>query len=106
MSETVEQLRAAWNAQADAMNSWDELGLDEIVHFAQVRAEESALCGSGAGCLYKEAMIEAGEDAKARYHWLRDNESADWRPIALRSGCTASAADALVDAAMAEERAD
>jgi hypothetical protein len=38
--ETVEQLKHAWNTQADALNQWDELGLDEIVHFAQQRQVE------------------------------------------------------------------
>ena len=31
----IEELQAMWNAQADKYNSWDELGLDEIVAFAQ-----------------------------------------------------------------------
>ena len=31
----IEELQAMWNAQADQYNSWDELGLDEIVAFAQ-----------------------------------------------------------------------
>ena len=31
----IEDLEAAWNAQADPFNSWDELGLDEIVCWAQ-----------------------------------------------------------------------
>ena len=34
----LDELRDAWNAQADAANSWDELGLDEIVCFAQQHA--------------------------------------------------------------------
>lgn len=32
---TLQELEAAWNAQADHMNTWDELGLDEIVAWAQ-----------------------------------------------------------------------
>ena len=32
---TVDELREAWNAQADLANSWDNLGLDEIIEFAQ-----------------------------------------------------------------------
>jgi hypothetical protein len=35
---SVDQLRDAWNAQADALNTWDELGLDEIVWWAQRQA--------------------------------------------------------------------
>jgi len=35
---TLDELEAAWNAQADAFNSWDELGIDEIIWFAQQQA--------------------------------------------------------------------
>ncbi len=31
----LDELRDAWNAQADASNSWDKLGMDEIIWFAQ-----------------------------------------------------------------------
>ena len=34
----LDDLRDAWNAQADAVNSWDELGIDEIIWFAQRQA--------------------------------------------------------------------
>ena len=34
----LDDLENAWNAQADAANSWDELGIDEIVWFAQRQA--------------------------------------------------------------------
>ena len=34
----LDELRDAWNAQSDAANSWDELGIDEIVWFAQQQA--------------------------------------------------------------------
>lgn len=42
------------------------------------------------------------EDAAdaARYRWLRDNPSAEWRPFAIRAGMTADEADAAVRAAM------
>lgn len=32
---TVDELEALWNAQADKFNQWADLGLDEIVYFAQ-----------------------------------------------------------------------
>ena len=35
---SLDELRDAWNAQADAVNSWDELGMDEIIWFAQQQA--------------------------------------------------------------------
>ena len=31
----IDELKKLWNAQADLMNGWDELGIDEIVEFAQ-----------------------------------------------------------------------
>ncbi len=34
----LDELHAAWNAQADAVNTWDELGIDEIIWFAQQQA--------------------------------------------------------------------
>jgi hypothetical protein len=34
----IDDLRDAWNAQADSANSWDELGIDEIVWWAQQQA--------------------------------------------------------------------
>jgi len=37
----------------------------------------------------------------SRYCWIRDNDDPAWRPFALRAGCSAGEADALVDAAMA-----
>ena len=35
---SVEDLRNAWNEQADQFNSWDDLGIDEIVWWAQRQA--------------------------------------------------------------------
>lgn len=37
---TVDELKDLWNSQADHMNQWDELGLDEIVAFAQTKIGE------------------------------------------------------------------
>lgn len=31
----IDELKAKWNAQADYSNQWDDLGVDEIVAFAQ-----------------------------------------------------------------------
>lgn len=31
----VEELKALWNKDADIYNQWDDLGVDEIVAFAQ-----------------------------------------------------------------------
>lgn len=38
----LDELEAAWNAKADRHNQWRELGLDEIVAFAQEVERESA----------------------------------------------------------------
>lgn len=35
---TLDELANAWNAQADPFNQWGELGLDEMVAFAQQQA--------------------------------------------------------------------
>lgn len=35
--ETLEQIEDAWNAEADAYNGWDCLGMDEVVQFVQER---------------------------------------------------------------------
>jgi hypothetical protein len=34
----LDQLEEAWNAQADEANGWNELGLDEIIAWAQRQA--------------------------------------------------------------------
>jgi hypothetical protein len=34
---TVDELKDLWNSQTDHTNQWDELGLDEIVAFAQTK---------------------------------------------------------------------
>ena len=34
----LDELRDSWNSQADAVNTWDELGIDEIIWFAQRQA--------------------------------------------------------------------
>lgn len=34
----LQELQATWNAQSDKYNQWDDLGLDEIVAFAQHQA--------------------------------------------------------------------
>ena len=41
MGMSIDELKAAWNAQADKYNQWDELGLDEIVAFAQYQEREA-----------------------------------------------------------------
>ena len=41
---SIDDLRDAWNAQSDAFNSWDELGIDEIIWFAQQQAIARYAC--------------------------------------------------------------
>jgi hypothetical protein len=59
MKMSIDELKAAWNAQADAMNQWDELGLDEIVDFAQEQMREACakVCDNNA-CDYTRAGAE------------------------------------------------
>ena len=42
----LDELRDAWNAQAVAANSWDELGMDEIIWFAQQQQQALARYGN------------------------------------------------------------
>lgn len=74
----LEDLEAAWNAQADGYNQWTELGLDEILSFAQdVEREECArICDDIAEKLEEGAQrsIENCEPEEA--HSIR---SAAWR---------------------------
>ncbi len=38
----LDELEVAWNAQADKFNQWQDLGLDEIVAFAQEEEREAS----------------------------------------------------------------
>lgn len=38
---SIEDLERLWNEQDDPLNTWDELGLDEIVAFAQQVARQT-----------------------------------------------------------------
>lgn len=47
--ESLEKIEDAWNAEADAYNGWDCLGLDEIVQFVQERVIARLGLPSGEG---------------------------------------------------------
>ena len=51
----LDELEALWNAQADRFNEWTELGIDEIVAFAQ----QQALSRFGTAC--RRTLEQAGE---------------------------------------------
>ena len=91
--KTVDELRDEWNASADHMNQWDELGIDEIVWFAQERA------------FVDEAMWHDGEpmNLSAAAHdaleWLRHLRD---RPAGLPEG--SENRKRVADAAAALER--
>jgi len=53
----LEELEAAWNANADESNQWLDLGLDEIVNFAQeiARIECAKICRERADKISGEA---------------------------------------------------
>ncbi len=67
---------------------------------------ECSMCGAEAGFTPRpgpSARVwnnRADDKDAARYRWLRDNPSAEWRPFALRAGATADEADAAIRAAM------
>src|SRR5437773_1640165 len=39
--ETVDQLKEAWNTEADQFNQWSDLGADEMIEFAQNRMKST-----------------------------------------------------------------
>jgi len=47
----------------------------------------------------RDALEKERQDA-ARYRWLRDSDSANWRPFCIRHAGSAEDADRCVDAAM------
>ena len=61
----LEDLRDAWNAQADAVNSWDELGMDEIIWFAQ----QQALARWGRPVTQPEPVGPTDEEILALSQW-------------------------------------
>jgi hypothetical protein len=66
---SIDDLRDAWNAQSDAFNSWDELGIDEIIWFAQQQAGEAAR-----KVLQDIGMIDLPPDYIDPEHTGRDRE--------------------------------
>ncbi len=56
---TVQELEARWNAGADRLNQWTELGLDEIVWFAQSECLSDARKKSG-GIVCHELVFSDG----------------------------------------------
>lgn len=66
---TYDQVVAAWNAQADETNQWDELGEDEKIDWALKCADHFR----DATKMPQDARHEqqALEQDAARYRWLR-----------------------------------
>jgi hypothetical protein len=81
----IEDLETAWNAQADAFNSWDELGIDEIVWWAQ----RQALARSGRPAIEPVPVSEGLPgpedcDAEGRCWWaLHDGRYDHWKKVEL-----------------------
>lgn len=68
----LDDLRNAWNAQADAANSWDELGMDEIIWFAQQQAiaRYSRSAVAPVAVADRQPTMEAGDlDDQGRCWW-------------------------------------
>lgn len=68
----LEELETAWNANADGFNQWSELGLDEIVEFAQeiARIECARICRERADKISGEAdraARDAPDEASAMH---------------------------------------
>lgn len=58
----MDSLKEAWNLQADQHNQWDDLGIDEIIEFAQ-KVEREA-CASLCDSLWQDDA-ECSEYARA-----------------------------------------
>jgi hypothetical protein len=85
---TLDELEAAWNAQADAFNSWNELGIDEIIWFAQ----QQALARWGRPAIQPVPVTErlpGAEDCDADgFCWFWDLEWSRWQPGEQDQSCT------------------
>lgn len=58
--KTLDELKAMWNAKADRFNRWHDIGMDEIVEFAQ--AVERAECSKEIESLIAERdMLRTGD---------------------------------------------
>jgi len=53
MKNIIERAKEKWNNQADKYNSWEALGLDEMLDLI---IEEEKLAGTGAKCNCLEAI--------------------------------------------------
>jgi len=64
--KTLDELITAWNSQADAYNTWANLGEDEIVDFAQrvAIAAERERCAK----LCEQEHRESGEHPEMALH--------------------------------------
>jgi len=69
----IEDLEAAWNAQADAFNSWDELGIDEIVCWAQ----QQALARWGRPAK-PEPQVPTDEEICDLWSWAAGQDQGSW----------------------------
>jgi hypothetical protein len=101
----LDELKAAWNSQADAFNSWDELGVEEIIWFAQQQALTRYACPAIKPVPVSERLPEP--HTKVIAHYLNDLGNsrtilAEWVPAKSRTD------DCLVDVDFAEydEEAD
>jgi hypothetical protein len=86
---SLDQLRDKWNAQADAFNTWDELGIDEIVWWAQRQAlarwgnRQEILDSSSQPIPVSKRLPGPGDcDTDGRCWWYGDGEDlvTHWLP--------------------------
>lgn len=78
----IEELKLAWDAQADKYNEWDALGLDEIVAFAQLicikaEAEQRERCYAEVNRLREVLKRIADHHDEQRVAWNGEYGDAD-----------------------------
>jgi hypothetical protein len=78
----VDDLRDAWNAQADSANSWDELGIDEIVWWAQRQALARWGRPASQPTPVNERLPEAGDCKDEGWAWFF-NPRVGWRQAVI-----------------------
>ena len=64
---TLKELEAAWNAEADHYNQWPNLGLDEMIEFAQQQEREACakICESRVPPDARHGTTEVEDESRA-----------------------------------------
>lgn len=78
---SVENLKEAWNEQADRANSWDELGIDEIVWWAQHCALSLRSHSAASPCRVMQSACAEGANQAIKNSGMGPDSA---HPVALR----------------------